>query len=90
VEFDLLCVPLGLQRPVVSQDVVDHGQDVAGTFGIVVRVVLDSLEYNYNRLVECFFTLEPILPNKLSLVKLLNFKKDFISLKLFFCQLRHY
>jgi hypothetical protein len=43
MQLDLLLVPLGLQGPVVSQDVVDHRQDVAGTLGVVAGVILGSL-----------------------------------------------
>ncbi len=35
VELDLLLVPLGLQRAVVGQDLVDDGQDVGGALGVV-------------------------------------------------------
>ena len=45
MQLDLLCVPLGLQRPVVSQDVVDDRQDVAGALRVVVRVVFDRLKH---------------------------------------------
>ena len=37
VELDLLLVPLGLQRAVVGQDLVDDGQDVGGALGVVGR-----------------------------------------------------
>ena len=35
VELDLLGVPLGLQLPVVGEDLVDDGEDVTGSFLIV-------------------------------------------------------
>ena len=35
VEFDLLGVPLGLQLPVVGEDLVDDGQDVTGSLLVV-------------------------------------------------------
>ncbi len=35
VELDLLLVPLGLQRAVVGQDLVDDCQDVGGALGVV-------------------------------------------------------
>ena len=39
VELDLLGVPLGLQLPVMGEDLVDDGEDVAGSLLVVCRGV---------------------------------------------------
>ncbi len=40
MQLDLLGVPLGLELPVVGQDVVDDGEHVVGALRVVARRVL--------------------------------------------------
>ena len=35
MELDLLCVPLGLELPVVGEDLVDDGEDVTGALLVI-------------------------------------------------------
>ncbi len=49
MQLDLLGVPLRLQRSVMSQDFVNHGQHVAGTLGVVSGRVFGFLKRKKDR-----------------------------------------